>query len=426
MIGNCYIVMWILIISLVLLGVIALIAGIIRNKRLQKKIEKGELDRMPEVKEVDVECCGQHEVCERDSLLAAVSKKIEYYDDEELDQFIGKAGDAYTEEETEMFRDVLYTTLDVEVAGWVRSLQLRGIELPDDLKDEVFLIIGERRNIEVKRQMTGDVMDLLQYTFFQHALLGSLLASIACGIIGTYIVTRRLVFISGGITHASFGGIGLGLFAGISPILSAAVFSVLSAFGVEWLSRRKDMREDSAIAVFWTLGMALGIMFSFLSPGFAPDLSAYLFGNILTINQIDLWMLGILALILTGFFYLFIRPIVYIAFDREFARSQKIPVEIFEYVLMMFIALTIVACLRMVGIVLAISLLTIPQMTANLFTYSFKKIIWLSIGIGFLGCLGGLFISYHWKVPSGASIIFFSILIYAVCKIGKSCCRKKS
>ena len=265
-------------------------------------------------------------------------------------------------------------------------------------------------------------MDLLQYTFFQHALLGSLLASIACGIIGTYIVTRRLVFISGGITHASFGGIGLGLFAGISPILSAAVFSVLSAFGVEWLSRRKDMREDSAIAVFWTLGMALGIMFSFLSPGFAPDLSAYLFGNILTINQIDLWMLGILALILTGFFYLFIRPIVYIAFDREFARSQ----EIFEYVLMMFIALTIVACLRMVGIVLAISLLTIPQMTANLFTYSFKKIIWLSIGIGFLGCLGGLFISYHWKVPSGASIIFFSILIYAVCKIGKSCCRKKS
>ena len=140
--------MWILIISLILLGIIALIAGYIRNKRLQQKIERGELDRMPEVKEVDAECCGQHEVCERDSLLAAVSKKIEYYDDEELDQFIGKAGDAYTEEETEMFRDVLYTTLDVEVAG---SLQLRGIELPDDLKDEVFLIIGERRNIEVKK-----------------------------------------------------------------------------------------------------------------------------------------------------------------------------------------------------------------------------------------------------------------------------------
>ncbi len=268
-------------------------------------------------------------------------------------------------------------------------------------------------------------MDLLHYTFFQHALLGSLLASIACGIIGTYIVTRRLVFISGGITHASFGGVGLGLFTGVSPILSAAVFSVLSAFGVEWLSKRKDMREDSAIAVFWTFGMAVGIIFSFLSPGFAPDLSSYLFGNILTINRADLWMLGILSVVLAVFFSLFIRPIVCIAFDREFARSQKIPVERFEYLLMMLIALTIVSCLRMVGIVLAISLLTIPQMTANLFTYSFKKIIWLSIAIGFLSCLGGLFISYHWKVPSGASIIFFSILIYAGCKTGKSCLTRK-
>ena len=143
--------MWILLISLLLLAIVAMIAGYIRNRRLQKKIDAGELESFPEVKEVDAECCGQHEVCEKDSLLAAVSKKIEYYDDEELDQFIGKAGDAYTEEETEMFRDVLYTTLDVEVAGWVRSLQLRGIELPDDLKDEVFLIIGERRNIEVKK-----------------------------------------------------------------------------------------------------------------------------------------------------------------------------------------------------------------------------------------------------------------------------------
>ena len=140
--------MWILIISLVLLGIIALIAGYIRNKRLQQKIEKGELDRMPEVKEADIECCGQHEVCEKDSLLAAVSKKIEYYDDEELDQFIGQEANAYTDEETNQFRAVLYTMQDIDVAGWVRSLQLRGIELPDDLKDEVFLIIGERRNGE--------------------------------------------------------------------------------------------------------------------------------------------------------------------------------------------------------------------------------------------------------------------------------------
>lgn len=263
-------------------------------------------------------------------------------------------------------------------------------------------------------------MELLQYTFFQHALIGSLLASIVCGLIGTYIVTRRLVFISGGLTHASFGGIGLGLYMGISPILSAAIFSVLSAFGVEWLSKRKDMREDSAIAVFWTLGMALGIIFTFLSPGFAPDLSAYLFGNILTVTLGDIALLGGLAVILILFFVLYLHLIIYVAFDREFARSQGIPVQVFEYVLMMFIALTIVACLRMVGIVLVISLLTIPQMTANLFSHRFHRIIWLSIGIGYLSCLGGLFISFYLNVPSGAAIIFFSIIIYAICKAAKS------
>ncbi|WP_071150483.1 metal ABC transporter permease [Bacteroides ndongoniae] len=263
-------------------------------------------------------------------------------------------------------------------------------------------------------------MDLLQYTFFQHALIGSLLASIVCGMVGTYIVTRRLVFISGGLTHASFGGIGLGLYTGFPPILSAALFAVLSAFGVEWLSKRKDMREDSAIAVFWTLGMALGIIFTFLSPGFAPDLSAYLFGNILTITLADIALLAALAAVLTLFFVLYLRPIVYVAFDREFARSQGIPVQLFEYAMMMFIALSIVACLRMVGIVLVISLLTIPQMTANLFSYRFHQIIWLSIGIGYLSCLGGLLISFYLNVPSGASIIFFSIIIYALCKAGKS------
>jgi len=123
-------------------------------------------------------------------------------------------------------------------------------------------------------------MEVLTYTFFRHALLGSLLASILCGMIGTYIVTRRLVFISGGITHASFGGIGIGMYTGISPLSAAAVFAVLSAFGVQWFSRRRDMREDSAIAMFWTFGMSVGIICSFLTPGFLTDLSSFLFGNI--------------------------------------------------------------------------------------------------------------------------------------------------
>lgn len=137
--------MWILIISLIALAFVAAIAGILRNRKLQKQVERGELDALPEVQEVDMECCGQHEICERDSLLAAVSKGIEYYDDEDLDKYIGVSPDAYLPEEEDEFRDVFYTMQDTDVAGWVRSLQLRGIALPDNIKDEVFLIIGERR-----------------------------------------------------------------------------------------------------------------------------------------------------------------------------------------------------------------------------------------------------------------------------------------
>jgi hypothetical protein len=135
-----------LLISLCALAVLAMIAGIIRNRILQKKIDKGEISEFPSIKQVeDMECCGQHETCEKDSLLAAVSKEIEYYNDEELDRFRGRESYDYSDEEVDEFRDVLYTMKEVEVAGWVRSLQLRAVELPDDLKDEVFIIVGERR-----------------------------------------------------------------------------------------------------------------------------------------------------------------------------------------------------------------------------------------------------------------------------------------
>lgn len=138
--------MWILIISLIVLAAVALVSGYLHNRRLRRKIERGELKQMPEIKQADSECCGQHETCERDSLLAAVSKKIEYYDDEELDEYRGIPSDGYTNEQIEQFREVLYTMQETEVAGWSRSLQLRGINLPDELKDELFLIIGERRS----------------------------------------------------------------------------------------------------------------------------------------------------------------------------------------------------------------------------------------------------------------------------------------
>lgn len=268
-------------------------------------------------------------------------------------------------------------------------------------------------------------MEILQYTFFQHALIGSLLASILCGIIGTYIVTRRLVFISGGLTHASFGGIGLGVFFGFPPLLSAALFAVLSAFGVQWLRERNDMREDSAIAIFWTLGMSVGIIFSFMSPAFVPDLSSYLFGNILTVSRADLIGLGVLTAVAVIAFMLFLKPIMYVAFDQQFAKSQGMRVMLVDYLMMALIALSIVACLRMVGIVLVLSLLTIPQSTANLFSLNYKHIMGYSMLIGYVSCLGGLFVSYTYNVPSGASIIFVSIVIYALCKLIMSFVKRK-
>ena len=140
--------MWFLfytVIALVLLGVIAASATWWRSRRQQEQLERGEIVSADQVNPVDMECCGQHEVCEKDSLLAAVSRDVEYYNDEELDRFRGRAGDAYSEEECDEFRDILYTMRDDEVAGWVRSLQLRYVNLPDEVKDEVFLIVGERR-----------------------------------------------------------------------------------------------------------------------------------------------------------------------------------------------------------------------------------------------------------------------------------------
>lgn len=135
-----------LIIGLCMLALVAMLAGWLRNRKLQKQLERGEITELPSIKDVeDMECCGQHETCEKDSLLAAVSKNVEYYNDEELDRFRGRTSDGYSEAETEEFREVLYTMKEVEVAGWVRSLQLRAVELPDGVKDEVFLIVGERR-----------------------------------------------------------------------------------------------------------------------------------------------------------------------------------------------------------------------------------------------------------------------------------------
>ncbi len=266
--------------------------------------------------------------------------------------------------------------------------------------------------------------DLFAYTFFQYATLGCFLASVVCGIVGTYIVTKRMIFISGGITHSSLGGVGMGLYFGFPPIVGAALFSMFSALGIEWLGRRAGVREDSAIAMFWTFGMAVGIMFSYLTPGYVPDLSVYLFGNVMTIESLDLLFLAVLAAVVVFTQLCFGRLTLAVAFDEEYARSLRLPVSAFKYLMAVFISLSVVACIRIAGIVLTLSLLTVPIMTAMLFTKSYSRIAVLSVAISFVTCMGGLMLAYYANIPSGTSIIFLSVLLYALLRTAAMLLRK--
>ena len=241
--------------------------------------------------------------------------------------------------------------------------------------------------------------------------------SISCGIIGTYIVSRRIVFISGGITHTSFGGIGIGYFLGMNPLIGAAVFSILSALGIEYMAKRTEIREDSAIAIMWSFGMALGIIFIYLTPGYAPNLMSYLFGSILTVSTTELALTVLLAVVVTSYFTLFFKSILFISFDSQFIQTRRLPITAINNIIMVLVALTIVLSIKVAGIILLISLLTIPQATANLFYKDFRKIIFFSILTGFVGSMTGLLCAYSLDIPSGASIIFVLVIIFLLARI---------
>ncbi|RXQ97749.1 metal ABC transporter permease [Ancylomarina salipaludis] len=260
-------------------------------------------------------------------------------------------------------------------------------------------------------------MDILSYNFFQNAIGAAILASISCGIIGTYIVARRIVFISGGITHASFGGIGIAWFLGLNPILGAAIFGVFSALGIEWVSKKTDVRQDSVIGILWALGMALGIIFIYMTPGYAPNLMSFLFGSILTVSSLDLYLLSALSVLTISVFALMMRPIVYVAFDETYAQTHKAPVQFLNYLMIALVALAIVLNIKVVGIILVISFLTIPQTIANMFTQDFGKMIIGAITFGIIGSLLGLFMAYKLNVPSGATIIFSFVILFIIAKI---------
>lgn len=251
------------------------------------------------------------------------------------------------------------------------------------------------------------ISDLIQYDYLTNAFWAAILSGISCALAGTYIVARRMVFLAGGITHASFGGLGIALYIGVNPLLGALLFALGASLGIEWASERDKIRQDSAIGIIWSVGMALGALFMSLRPGYTSgDMTAYLFGSIITLTQTDIVALALLTLLFMAGAFLWLRPVMYVAFDRSFAQSRGIAVRTISYLMAALMALTIVLSIRIMGIVLLIALVTMPVVIANTLTRSYLRIAATAPIIAVTGNLTGLYLSYTWEVPPGAAIIF--------------------
>ena len=264
---------------------------------------------------------------------------------------------------------------------------------------------------------------LLQYTFMQNALLVGLLSSISCGIIGTYIVNKKMVFISSSISHASFGGIGIGIFA-IStfnlpvkdPLLFGIIFAIISGILILILKDYFNVNDDLGIGIIMSMGMAVGIIFSYITPGYQNDLSTYLFGNILLSNKENILALLLLDIISIIFFKLFYKGIIYTSFDENYYSVLGVPTKFINYFMIVLVSTTLVVNIKVIGIMLIISILTIPQATAGIIVKKYSHIIYFSIIFSFIGILSGLYFSYMWNIPSGPSIIMALTIIFSIIK----------
>jgi len=252
------------------------------------------------------------------------------------------------------------------------------------------------------------MFEAFQFEFMRNALMAGLLASVACGIVGVYVVVKRIVSMSGSIAHASFGGIGLGYLLNFSPILGAMFFSLLSALTMGLVTRKTRLPEDTAIGILWALGMALGVIFIGLSAGYAPDLMSYLFGNILTVPVSDLYLMAALDLIIMALTAAFYKEFLLLSFDEEFATTVGMPVNGLYLLLLCMVALTVVVLIRVVGMILVIAMLAFPAAMARQFTHDVKKMMMLAVIFGMLFTFGGLWISYILNLASGATIILLS------------------
>ena len=262
------------------------------------------------------------------------------------------------------------------------------------------------------------MFDAFQFEFMRNALLAGLLASVACGIVGVYVVVKKIVSMSGSIAHASFGGIGLGYLLKFNPVLGAMLFALASALTMGVVTRRTRLPEDTATGILWAIGMALGVIFIGLSAGYAPDLMSYLFGNILTVPFSDILLMAALDVIILTLVAAFYKEFLLLSFDEEFGTVVGMPVNALYVLLLCMVALTVVVLIRVVGMILVIAMLTFPAALARQFTHDIRKMMALSVIFGMLFTFGGLWISYALNLASGAAIILLSglvlLLSYAV------------
>ena len=256
--------------------------------------------------------------------------------------------------------------------------------------------------------------EFLAYGFVQRALITGTLLGVSCAALAFFVVLRRMAFIGVGISHAALGGVALGIVLGISPVLAATVFSVGVAWVIGWIAARGSISEDTAIGIFFPTAMALGVTLISLSPTYRQDLMGYLFGNILSVQPADVWILAVLAVGSLGILALFFKEFLFLGVDEEAARAAGIPAEPLRYLLLTVLAVTIVASMKLVGIVLVSAFLVIPAATGQAVASSTRGMLTVAVASSLVAVVGGLWLSWLWNLPSGASIVLLSATLFFV------------
>lgn len=255
---------------------------------------------------------------------------------------------------------------------------------------------------------------LSEQPFLQMAVLAGLLASVGCGVIGAFVVVKRITFLAGGIAHSVLAGMGAAIYFGFDPLLGALIAAILSALLIGWIRLHWNTQEDTLIGALWAMGMAVGLLFISQTPGYTTNLMSYLFGNILLVPKQDLWFMAALDGLLLVTVLLFYRQFLAMIFDEEFARLRGVPVNFFYLLLLCLIAVTVVLLIHVVGLILVIALLTLPAAIAGHYVHSLGSMMIIATLLGSLFTTGGLALSYAPNLPAGPTIILLAGAVYVL------------